>query len=40
MTRTAFILSYMANVLLALVSLAILPERVAIHFGWGGMPDN
>ena len=40
MTRATFILCYVANVILALVSLAILPERVAIHFGWGGIPDN
>lgn len=40
MTRATFILCYVANVILALVSLAILPERVAIHFVWGGMPDN
>ena len=40
MTRAAFLLCYVANVILAVVSLAILPERVAIHFGWGGMPDN
>ena len=40
MHRTVFIASYAANVILALASLAILPARVAIHFGWGGMPDN
>lgn len=40
MPRATFILCYVANVILAVVSLAILPERVAIHFGWGGMPDN
>lgn len=40
MTRIVFVASFVANVMLALVSLAILPERVAIHFGWGGMPDQ
>ena len=38
--RTAFIASFLANVLLALLSLLILPERVAIHFGLGGLPDS
>ncbi len=40
MTRTAFIVCYAANVLLALASPAVLPERVAIHFGPGGLPDG
>ena len=38
--RAAFIMSYVANIILAVVSLAILPARVAIHFGLGGLPDN
>ncbi len=38
--RVAFIVSFAVNVLLALLSLAILPARVAIHFGPGGMPDH
>ncbi|MBM4147573.1 MAG: DUF1648 domain-containing protein [Lentisphaerae bacterium] len=38
--RRAFIVSYLANVVLALVSWALLPDRVAIHFGVGGRPDN
>jgi uncharacterized membrane protein len=38
--RTAFIASFLANVLLALLSLFVLPERVAIHFGSGGLPDS
>ncbi len=38
--RVAFILSYVANLVLAMLSLVILPDRVAIHFGPGGMPDN
>ncbi len=40
MMRLAFFLSFAANVLLALVSLAILPSEVAIHFGAGGRPDD
>jgi uncharacterized membrane protein len=38
--RGIFLLSFLANVLLALVSLAILPDRVAVHFGLGGTPDG
>jgi uncharacterized membrane protein len=38
--RAAFILSFLANVLLSLASLAILPEHVAVHFGLGGAPDG
>jgi len=38
--RALFILSFIANVILTLVSLAILPSRVAIHFGWNGMADG
>jgi hypothetical protein len=38
--RTVFILSYLANMILALISLAILPDWVAIHFGYGGTPDD
>lgn len=38
--RTVFILTFIANVLLAIASLAILPSRVAIHFGRGGLPDG
>jgi len=38
--RAAFIVSFAANVILALISLVILPPRIAIHFGPGGMPDN
>ena len=37
--RTAFILSYLANVILVIACSAILPDRVAIHFGLGGNPD-
>jgi len=35
-----FILVFIANLMLALVSLAFLPSRVVIHFGLGGMADN
>jgi uncharacterized membrane protein len=35
-----FIMSFLANVILALVSSAILPDQVAIHFGQGGRPDG
>jgi len=38
--RAAFVVSFLANVLLSLASLVILPERVAIHFGIGGAPDG
>lgn len=38
--RLAFVVSFLANVLLSLASLVILPERVAIHFGIGGAPDG
>lgn len=38
--RVTFIISFVANVVLALISLVILPAKVAIHFGPGGMPNN
>ena len=38
--RIAFILTFAANLLLIAVSYASSPERVAIHFGSGGNPDN
>ena len=38
--QAAFILSFLANLVLSLISLAILPERFAIHFGSGGVPDG
>jgi len=38
--RTIFFVVFAANVLLMLVSLVILPDRVAIHFGRGGCPDS
>ncbi|MET0068424.1 MAG: DUF1648 domain-containing protein [Candidatus Thiodiazotropha sp.] len=38
--RTSFIASFLANLVLAILSLVMLPDRVAIHFGQGGMPDG
>lgn len=38
--RVALTLSFIANLILALVAVAILPERVAIHFAWGGAADG
>ncbi|MCX6348229.1 MAG: DUF1648 domain-containing protein, partial [Candidatus Aureabacteria bacterium] len=38
--RKIFIAVFIADLLLAGFSPALLPSRVAIHFGCGGMPDN
>ena len=38
--RTAFILTFIMNLILLGVSIGISPARVAIHFGSGGVPDN
>ncbi|NVZ08271.1 DUF1648 domain-containing protein [Allochromatium humboldtianum] len=38
--RLALYLSVFANLILALESWNLLPERVAIHFGAGGVPDG
>lgn len=38
--RTIFGVVFAANVLLWLVSLVVLPDEVAIHFGRGGAPDS
>jgi uncharacterized membrane protein len=38
--RKVLIAAFVANLLLTAVSLAILPEQVAIHFGGGGKPDS
>ncbi len=38
--RSAFIASFVANLVLAIVSTQVLPERVAIHFGAGGAADG
>lgn len=38
--RIAFGISFIANIALALVSLVVLPDRVAVHFGRGGFPNG
>ena len=38
--RNAFILFYIANVILTLISLEGLPSHVAVHFGPGGEPNG
>lgn len=38
--RVAFIISFVANLILTLVALVSCPSNVAIHFGVGGEPDN
>ena len=38
--RNLLIVSFLANVVLTVVSLLVLPSEVAIHFGRGGMPDS
>lgn len=38
--RKLFIFAFLANVLLSLASLAVLPDRVAVHFGWGGIANS
>lgn len=38
--KTIFIMSFAANIALSVVSLVVLPERVAIHFGANGMADS
>ncbi|MGZ3614494.1 MAG: DUF1648 domain-containing protein, partial [Syntrophales bacterium] len=38
--RSVFILVFVANVVLSLFSLVLLPSRVAIHFGVGGMANG
>ena len=38
--RLLFIILFIANVALAVVSLFLLPARVAIHFSTGGAPDS
>jgi uncharacterized membrane protein len=37
--RKLMILAFVANLLLLLVSLLMLPDQVAIHFRGGGVPD-
>ncbi|NEV61141.1 hypothetical protein [Thiorhodococcus minor] len=38
--RVALTLSFTANLMLAIFSILVLPERVAIHFAWGGAADG
>jgi len=38
--RIVFILVFLANVVLSVISLAILPPHVAIHFGSGGTANS
>ncbi len=38
--RAGFILVFIANVVLSLISLVLLPSRVAIHFGQSGMANG
>jgi len=37
--RKALIAAFAANLILMVISLALLPDQVAIHFGGGGLPD-
>lgn len=38
--RKWFIFVFAANIAVLLISLLILPERIAVHFGLGGEPDR
>lgn len=38
--RLFFIIAFLANLAVTLVSLVVLPDRVAIHFGPGGVPNG
>ena len=38
--RKLFILAFLANVVVTLISLAVLPSRVAIHYGANGMANG
>lgn len=40
MMRILFLATFAANIVLTLVSLVILPDNVAIHFGSDGEPDG
>ena len=40
MTRLIFIITFITNIILIIISLIILPSRMAIHFGLYGMPDS
>jgi uncharacterized membrane protein len=38
--RNIFILVFLANIVLTVVSFWLLPAKIAIHFGFGGAPDS
>lgn len=38
--RVALVIVFLANLLVILITTAMMPERVAIHFGVGGAPDE
>ena len=38
--RTLFMMTFIANAVVTLISLAVLPSRVAIHYGAGGMANG
>lgn len=38
--RVALVVAFLVNITLVLVSWSLCPDRVAIHFGPGGQPDN
>ncbi|MFH0963165.1 MAG: DUF1648 domain-containing protein [Planctomycetota bacterium] len=38
--RAIFVGAFIVNVVLALVSIAVLPSQVAVHFGFHGEPDS
>ena len=38
--RKLFILTFFANVVVTLISLAVLPDRLAVHFGADGMANG
>ncbi len=38
--RKVFVVAFLVNVALAVVTTMMMPERVAIHYGPGGVPDS
>ena len=38
--RVVFVISFLANLALTVVSVVVLPDRIATHFGAGGMADG
>lgn len=38
--RKIFILIFLANIILRVASFYLLPDKIAIHFGFGGAPDS